>query len=159
MDGQILSMKFAAYRKAGRRSGNPVFVKTRFPDPPVKTFIWLAVRPERCGYRDIGLYPGLSVSRCMLALRRVVPPLRQVPRSARDYMASGGSRLACNSSAVILSTQEADVVKSGRDSPICLQASLFLPPVAAGVPAGRYQPEATKACSEPSQGAARLLII
>jgi hypothetical protein len=34
MDGQILSMKFATYRKAGRRSGNPVFVKTRFPDFP-----------------------------------------------------------------------------------------------------------------------------
>jgi len=47
MDGQILSMKFATYGKAGRRSGNPVFVKTRFPDPPAKTFIIAGGRVNR----------------------------------------------------------------------------------------------------------------
>jgi hypothetical protein len=30
-------------REGREECGNPVFVKTRFPHPPAKTFIWLAV--------------------------------------------------------------------------------------------------------------------
>ena len=106
--------------------------------------------PERCGYRDIGTVPRALSLKMHVGPTQSGPTTPASPRSARDYMASGESRLACNSSAVILRTKEADVVKSGRDSPICLQALLFASG-AAGVPAGRHQPEVTKACREPSR--------
>jgi hypothetical protein len=64
-------------------------------------------------------------------------PLPAIPRSARDYMASGDSRAEAYTAA--LAYAEDSTKKHLGHSPMCLEASPFLAPVAAGVPAGRSE--------------------